>query len=482
MDIRNMSEADLTQEGADILERAVLRMLFSRSDAVFFAYFIVKMQIVREPHPPQSLGMGMKVDQGQFTLSFDEARTKEHKLDNIDDIVWTLGHEAMHWVFNHHYRERDYWGQDDESIAKWHMLFNIAEDLEIHEHYAPASSFVGKVCQVGVGPYKDYPKGLTSEEYFELVRKDNPVPPQPQSGSGQGEDGEPQDGDGGGEPQDGDGKSQARSKAGRFSTEIKNGTATVTDNKTGQQWQFKINDAGVPVRGQQEDLDKEVLRQQLAEALKEARPSMGTEPGGLVSIIEKFIQPPRIDWRHRFRQMVGKYVRFSWHGSWRRFSRRMGEGFRGRVKDHGLRLLIAIDTSGSVPDDALAEFGNEINNIRMVNKVKSVHVVECDAEVQAIYELKEHTPMTCKFVGRGGTDFRPVFEYVEKNKVKFDMMIWLTDSQGSFPDTKPQYPVIWAVTTESALSAIPWGDIVFMDLDEARKGPRWHAGKAQPRG
>ena len=127
------------------------------------------------------------------------------------------------------------------------------------------------------------------------------------------------------------------------------------------------------------------------------------------------------------------------------------------------------------------EFGNEINNIRMVHKVKSVQVIECDAAVTAIYELREHQPLPCKFVGRGGTDFRPVFDYVEKNKVKFDMMIWLTDSQGQWPERKPQYPVIWAVTTESALAQIPWGDIVFLDLDKERSGgPKWRGQAAKP--
>ena len=477
MDIRNLSEADLANEGADIVERSTLRMLFSKSDATFFAYFIVKMQVIKEKHPEHSMGMSMNVAGGTFSLSYDEERMKLHNIYDIDSVCWVEGHECMHWVLSHHFREREYWGQDDELIMKWHIGFNIAADLEIHENYKVEGNLVGKVCQVGVGPFKDYPKGGTMEEYFELWRKDNPNPPQmSQSGKGQG-DGEGQEGEGEGDADgkpngQGNGGKAAGTKPGRYTTTVNGTDVTITDNKTGEVFKFKINDAGAPQHGVQEDLDKEVLRQALGEALKEARPSMGTEPGGLVSIVERMIQPPRIDWRHRFRQMVGKYVRFSWQGSWRRFSRRMGEGFRGRIKDHGLRLCIAVDTSGSVQDYELAEFANEIENIRRVHKVKSVMVIECDARVQKVYDLQQGQPFPCKFEGRGGTDFRPVFEYVTAAKSKFDMMIWLTDSQGQWPDIKPQYPVIWAVTKESALAQIPWGDIVFMEVDEPRTKPK----------
>jgi len=463
----NVTEDSLDNENNNIVERAVLRMLFSHSDAVFFAYFIVRMQMVEEKHPPQSLGMGMSLASGIFKLTYDLERLREGDIDDIDSVVWIEGHEVYHFILNHHAREMAYWGGDEGMIAKWHSLFNIAHDLEIHEMYKPVGKLADMACVVGQKarsqdetdpPWANFPHNLTSEEYFELLRKEIPEPP-PQQGTGQpGEDGEPGEGDG-----EGTGSSKPN-KQGRFSASVQGNTVTVTDNETGKQYSFKINDNGVPQKGPQEDLDREVLRQALAEALKEARPSMGTEPGGMVSVIEKMIQPPRIRWEHRFRQLIGKHCRFGWQSSWKRYSRRLGEGFRGRIKDHGLSIVVVPDTSGSVGDNYLQVFANEIEYMRRVHKVTKVTVIENDAAVQGVTVLLPGMPYLPTFRGRGGTDFRPAFEYVEQQKLKFDMMIWLTDSQGTFPDHKPSYPVIWAVTEEAGCVKIPWGDVVFMDL------------------
>ena len=473
MDINSITEDSLSAEGSDVVERSIMRHLFSRSDGVFFAYFMVKMAMVKEKHPDSSLGMGMSMHGGIFKLTYDLERLADEGIDDIDSVCWIDGHECYHWIFNHPWRERMYWGNNDELIRKWHDGFNICMDMEIHNHYPPTGKMVGKVCQAGVKPYENYPTdpNVTCEELFEQWKKENPIPPQRQGqGQGQPGQGDPQPGQG---PQgQGQPGTQQGSAPGRYTTVVgPGGNVTITDNQTGEVFKFKVNDNPTS-EGEQpvSDLDREVLRQQLGEALKEAKPSMGLEPGGLASIVEKMIAPPRIDWRHRFRQMVGKHVRFSTHSSWKRFSRRLGEGFRGKVKDHGLSIVVAIDTSGSVQDYELAEFANEIENMRMVHKVKSILVIECDARVQpgGVYELKPGDKVRNNFHGRGGTDFRPVFEYIDAAKSKLDMLIYLTDSQGQWPTNKPQYPVIWAVTKETALASIPWGDIVFLEVDEPR--------------
>jgi predicted metal-dependent peptidase len=487
MDVTKLKESMLTEEGHDLLQRSILRMLFSHSDAVFHAYFLVKMAIIREKHPPHSMGMGVALEKGQFTLSYDEERCMASGIDDLDTHEWTLTHEDWHYILSHPWRERMFFDNDEERMMMWHIVWNMCADVEIHNHHKPCAKLVGKVCQVGVGPFKDFPPDLTAEDYMIMaMKKANNQPPKDKNkqkgqGEGKGGEGEPDPNakpePGQGEPQQGDGKG---TEPGRWKIERDGNKVTITDTKTGEKSEFQVNDNGVPKQGPQEDLDKELLRAQLSEALKEARPHMGTEPGGLLSIVEKLLMPPRIDWRHRLRQLVGKYCRFSWHGTWKRWSRRMGEGFRGRIKDHGLTLLVAVDTSASVKDYELAEFANEIENIRKCHKVKRVIVIECDASIHegGIYDLKPGTPFPCKFLGRGGTDFRPVFEYVDAVKPKFDMMIWLTDSQGQWPERKPLYPIIWAVTKKEALAAIPWGDIVFMEVDKPRGNPNADMQKA----
>ena len=64
--------------------------------------------------------------------------------------------------------------------------------------------------------------------------------------------------------------------------------------------------------------------------------------------------------------------------------------------------------------------------------------------------------MTKDFVahGRGGTDFRPVFQWVE-SEIRSggidcpDAIIYLTDGYGSFPERAPDMPVLWVCAPDS---------------------------------
>jgi VWA-like domain (DUF2201) len=65
------------------------------------------------------------------------------------------------------------------------------------------------------------------------------------------------------------------------------------------------------------------------------------------------------------------------------------------------------------------------------------------------YESWE-TPDSLKpedFRGRGGTDFRPVFDWIREKVLPVegwpDLLAYLTDAQGPFPDNLPAYPVVW---------------------------------------
>ena len=51
-------------------------------------------------------------------------------------------------------------------------------------------------------------------------------------------------------------------------------------------------------------------------------------------------------------------------------------------------------------------------------------------------------------VGGGGTDFRPVFDYIKNNSINPACMLYLTDMYGSFPQEAPQYPVLWCATSD----------------------------------
>jgi predicted metal-dependent peptidase len=53
-----------------------------------------------------------------------------------------------------------------------------------------------------------------------------------------------------------------------------------------------------------------------------------------------------------------------------------------------------------------------------------------------------------------------VFNYIEKENLQPETMIYLTDLYGKFPSEAPTYPVIWAATTSRE---VPWGDVVRLE-------------------
>ena len=82
--------------------------------------------------------------------------------------------------------------------------------------------------------------------------------------------------------------------------------------------------------------------------------------------------------------------------------------------------------------------------------------------------------MTIK--GFGGTDFRPVFEYVnnlirEKAFNNLKGMIYFTDGYGTFPSRKPNYQTAFVFIQDeyNNLDVPPWAIKLILEKDELAK-------------
>jgi len=125
-------------------------------------------------------------------------------------------------------------------------------------------------------------------------------------------------------------------------------------------------------------------------------------------------------------------------------------------------IVIGVDTSGSIGDDELEQFADEISAISDEAQPEAIHVVYCDAAVQSSQQFGPSEPIDLQPKGGGGTDFRPVFEWVEENGIAPVCLIYLTDlCCHSYPPI-PEYPVLWV--TDSRREA-PFGETVRINLD-----------------
>ena len=116
-------------------------------------------------------------------------------------------------------------------------------------------------------------------------------------------------------------------------------------------------------------------------------------------------------------------------------------------------LVIAIDTSGSCKKEIVAKFLGETRSIleEKENFFSSWNVclIQCDSFVQDVTMI--HSPKeweayreTITIKGRGGTDFRPVFQKVEELRKQhvfrnLKALIYFTDGDGIYPEQKPDY-------------------------------------------
>lgn len=116
-------------------------------------------------------------------------------------------------------------------------------------------------------------------------------------------------------------------------------------------------------------------------------------------------------------------------------------------------FVIAIDTSGSVHGELVQKFIQKTYNI--LKQTESfftrinLHIIQCDAEIQEDVKITSQDEFdnylkNMKLKGFGGTDFRPVFSYVDRLRnnhefVNLKGLIYFTDGYGIFPERQPDY-------------------------------------------
>ena len=135
-------------------------------------------------------------------------------------------------------------------------------------------------------------------------------------------------------------------------------------------------------------------------------------------------------------------------------------------------FVIAIDTSMSCKRELVQKFLEETYSVLSQSesfyRKFRVHIIQCDERVQSdivVTNAKELQDYMDHFTirGLGGTDFRPVFTYVnrllaEKKFTKLKGLLYFTDGYGRYPLKKPPYDTAFVFLKEDYLDVDvpPW--------------------------
>lgn len=200
------------------------------------------------------------------------------------------------------------------------------------------------------------------------------------------------------------------------------------------------------------DSEKKLLKSQaeyqLREAAEECLKARGHLPGEISEIYKRItaVTPSKFNWKAYLRRFAGNSYIVETKLSRKKINKRYPDapGMKFKPKKH---ILVAIDTSGSVSNDELIEFFNEIKHMHKTGT--EITVLQCDTEITSVESYNPKKDVEVK--GRGGTEFDPVLEYYNKNTKRYTCLIYLTDGE-CYTTVTPRGRMLWVISSKAQIN------------------------------
>lgn len=197
-------------------------------------------------------------------------------------------------------------------------------------------------------------------------------------------------------------------------------------------------------------VNEQALKSRLHEITDEAY-QKGEVPEGLFGELdEPFYKRAQIDWKSMFKRFLTGRGRMQTRATYKRVSRRF-DNYPGARRSVGLRVLVALDESGSISNEQLKTFLHELNEVNRITNAE-ILVTEFDMECTKPKPAEEYRHVRQRDK-KGGTDFRPVFALADS--LQISLIAIFTDGEGTAPDHADQ-KVLWVLTKDGKQPA-PYG-------------------------
>jgi predicted metal-dependent peptidase len=210
------------------------------------------------------------------------------------------------------------------------------------------------------------------------------------------------------------------------------------------------------------EAEKNLMEKQVQRILTEAQEQTVKKRGNVPAeikdliIIEEIVKP-KFDWRGYIRRFTGVSTKIFTKKIRRKENRRYSDNPGLKIKMRQ-KMLLAIDTSGSVSNDELMEFMNEIYHLYKAGV--DITIIQCDTEIKSIEDYKGKFEL--KVTGRGGTDFDPVIDYYMEHR-EFTSLIYFTDGE-CHTHKKPTKSILWVLSERSELNESLPGRVIKLEL------------------
>ena len=298
-------------------------------------------------------------------------------------------------------------------------------------------------------------------------------PPDADDGNGQDDDGDGHDADGQGDNRDGegqaeddqDGDGQAQDGNGEGDEGASDAPPSYDPSGTGEVMDADAR-TGDNAESPEAPVDVTAEEQAWDEAMHQAL-NIARAEGKVPGRVEETIQSAHastLDWRTLLRRYMTDAAShdYSWSVPNRRF---IDSGlYLPSIRSEGIdTIAFIIDVSSSLPTATLAEFWAELREVAAEIRPERVIVLQVDTTLQDVAEYAaDDLPEEIAIKGRGGTDFRPGFQWLDEQGIQPGVCLYFTDMECSdYPEAEPAFPVAWVDYGDEASPwrhPAPWGE------------------------
>ena len=346
----------------------------------------------------------------------DENKTKNLRYGAIK-------HQILHIVFKHALRFSEFGNK---------KLFGIASDLAANQYINSEQLTEDAICMENFPEFK-LSRGQSIDYYYKRLAEELDDMQENGSGGGQGDDNEDEDSQSDNTNQNGLNEAQQRLKD----------LMESEDNQHLNQHQF-WNEFERLSNAEQKIIDAAINESIMNSVSRLKTKDYGKLPGGLQQYINLLVESlkPNVNWRRVLRIFTASSSRTRLKNTIRRPSKRYGTtpGIKIQCQQ---KILVAIDTSGSVQEDDLREFFSELYYIW--KQGAEIFVVECDTQIHNKYHYSGRPPELVS--GRGGTDFNAPILFSNEEYLP-DAIVYFTDGFAPAPEIVSRKPILWMITSQ----------------------------------
>jgi len=328
-------------------------------------------------------------------------------IKTLDDkeLNFVVLHEALHKVYQHMHLWKKLWKDNP-------MLANMSADYVVNYaiHEADNNSEVTTMPPSAL--FDKHYAGMTTKQIFDLLKKDKE-----QNGGGKGQEGH-----------------------------------------DSHDWE------GAEALSEEE---VKATAKQIDQALRQGEIIRGKMQGNKNRAINELLEP-KVNWREQMRDFVNTTCRNKDKTSWKRPHKRfIGQDIYmpSMIGESVGKIVVGIDTSGSIGDKELTEFLTEVVAICDDVSPSSIELLYWDTEVAGheTYNMGDYNALvqSTKPAGGGGTTVGCVNQYIKDKRIEPEAIIILTD--GYVEDDWGgawDYPTLWAVTSRH--NTAPQGKTIYI--------------------